>query len=863
METLETRGSGVRDSTEKNTEQNWLRECMRCLVGQEETQRKNADSSHAAECASETKYSHVRLSDSITDTSDTGGAVAATPKAVKTAYDKAADNIAATASELREMITQVRDKPIFKTISDGFEYPYAWIDKAKDNIFWVVNTGESAIEQMMVNDEVGYILSEPVYPGEKRLCVITKECVTGVDTEQGSIYVVSEKQLSRISAALNKRITDEETARQEADSALSSTVNTAASQLGERITDEELARADGDSALRQSITELTGAVSAETANRKNADNALQSQLDSIKVQSTAEDLYGKVHTVEVTLPAQIPALYIDENDFGTQMLSGHMPDAVVKIDGEALTLSKDYDPPCVSYDFRFNVQGDAYVTVEVNREDMDYTFKSYTQPREARITDTVIEFPVYHYCNFNYEFKISGGDHYELTYYQSEYSSVNKDESEAQYVISQTTERRTLEDLQTQDKSSFLRAVNELKQSKANPIDIPFKETGSAIWETKDANAEITIPNLYVSKTLILDPETNTHQYVSISEVADDAYTAFLNVTDMENEKLAPPVTVTVGTTSDTGLSRKQWLCDFHCTGTDDHIVIQQAIDALPSCGGKIVLLEGTYNIGGTITINKNNVTLEGMGVGATTLKTSLPSLSSGILINYSNCRVKNLSLQYVSGANTKGISIKPTTGNVAVHNVVENITLDGYNQAIAVNGASSQYNVFNNIAMSGCQQGMAVISAHDSSISHCIFKEIINEGIYLSNASKTTVTDNTFYDCGTGIYSNTGERNQIIGNQIYECGNAIILDAQFSRIANNICHNNDVGIYLQNASYNDVSHNHAYRLEGADTAYTADQYTIYVESGDNNIFAGNLISGKGYVDGSGETSNTWVNNKV
>ncbi|UCG68152.1 MAG: hypothetical protein JSV09_10025, partial [Thermoplasmata archaeon] len=36
---------------------------------------------------------------------------------------------------------------------------------------------------------------------------------------------------------------------------------------------------------------------------------------------------------------------------------------------------------------------------------------------------------------------------------------------------------------------------------------------------------------------------------------------------------------------------------DYICDGTDDHIEIQAAIDALPSGGGKILLLEGTYNL--------------------------------------------------------------------------------------------------------------------------------------------------------------------------------------------------------------------------------------------------------------------------
>jgi len=57
---------------------------------------------------------------------------------------------------------------------------------------------------------------------------------------------------------------------------------------------------------------------------------------------------------------------------------------------------------------------------------------------------------------------------------------------------------------------------------------------------------------------------------------------------------------------------------DYVCDGTDDQVEIQKAIDDLPSSGGSVYLLEGTYNISAPININKSNVTL--MGAGAATV---------------------------------------------------------------------------------------------------------------------------------------------------------------------------------------------------------------------------------------------------
>jgi len=58
---------------------------------------------------------------------------------------------------------------------------------------------------------------------------------------------------------------------------------------------------------------------------------------------------------------------------------------------------------------------------------------------------------------------------------------------------------------------------------------------------------------------------------------------------------------------------------DYVCDGTADNADIQDAIDALPATGGRILLLDGTYNIEVTtdndsITINKPYVKIQGQG---------------------------------------------------------------------------------------------------------------------------------------------------------------------------------------------------------------------------------------------------------
>ena len=67
--------------------------------------------------------------------------------------------------------------------------------------------------------------------------------------------------------------------------------------------------------------------------------------------------------------------------------------------------------------------------------------------------------------------------------------------------------------------------------------------------------------------------------------------------------------------------SRITTTADYVCDGTADQVQINDAITALPSDGGKIVLLEGTYSIAAQIDMQKDNIGLVGMGKNITILE--------------------------------------------------------------------------------------------------------------------------------------------------------------------------------------------------------------------------------------------------
>lgn len=116
------------------------------------------------------------------------------------------------------------------------------------------------------------------------------------------------------------------------------------------------------------------------------------------------------------------------------------------------------------------------------------------------------------------------------------------------------------------------------------------------------------------------------------------------------------------------GTSTNGWTandCDYLCDGTADDVEINAAIQALPSGGGEIVILDGTYNISATINISIDNVTLSGNGSNTVLVRQwSAPSggnISTFPLIYcFSKCDIINLTINgnNYSSINNYGIYI-------------------------------------------------------------------------------------------------------------------------------------------------------------------------------------------------------------
>lgn len=85
--------------------------------------------------------------------------------------------------------------------------------------------------------------------------------------------------------------------------------------------------------------------------------------------------------------------------------------------------------------------------------------------------------------------------------------------------------------------------------------------------------------------------------------------------------------------------SLDKYRADYICDGTDDYVEIQDALDALPVGGGKVLLLDGTYNLYavegvGDLIVARNGTCIEGQG--ASTVLTNVTTGASSAIFTVS-----------------------------------------------------------------------------------------------------------------------------------------------------------------------------------------------------------------------------------
>lgn len=201
---------------------------------------------------------------------------------------------------------------------------------------------------------------------------------------------------------------------------------------------------------------------AEESARKSADKELKARIDEINANTETTILFGdkKQHTVKFVAPSK-PTLYFDgqqEYDGESMTVDITLKDAFY-IDGKQI--AGTFSEPCI------NVPIDGiYIVVRYDFIKNTCSISSNSTSVPSAISGDVWTFTLYHIHDINLEMKIDSesptGERYEFISASFDYVIENENTTGDSYFITNTYERvRTLADLATVNKNSFIDAVNE------------------------------------------------------------------------------------------------------------------------------------------------------------------------------------------------------------------------------------------------------------------------------------------------------------------------------------------------------------------------------------------------------------------
>lgn len=198
---------------------------------------------------------------------------------------------------------------------------------------------------------------------------------------------------------------------------------------------------------------------------------------------------------------------------------------------------------------------------------------------------------------------------------------------------------------------------------------------------------------------------------------------------------------------------------DYVCNGTNDEVTIQAAIDALPSgavneagggadiARGKIVCLEGNFQLDDRTLINRDHIDFGGVGPG-TIFHCNHPA-NYGIVVGsypdiWGGVHLHDFSMEGGSGTTNPCLKL-----NNSIRNTYARIKIHYGGPGIYVNGNSDR---FKDILLTSCYPGM-IVRGHDMAFQHM-----------------------SVLSCGNGIEWQTGQGGKIRDSVIEGCENNGIL---------------------------------------------------------------------------------------
>ncbi len=286
-------------------------------------------------------------------------------------------------------------------------------------------------------------------------------------------------------------------------------------------------------------------------------------------------------------------------------------------------------------------------------------------------------------------------------------------------------------------------------------------------------NAKLKVPADVTTQTLILDPQASAPATANEGQIYyndTDNQPYYYDGTDWKSfsgqDKTVASKIVAASNSID-----KDTKADYVCDGTDDQVEIQAAIDSLGTIGGAVYLLEGTYNISGSINLDNTVPDDSGkaiIGTGAGTVLKVKPTVDGINASNVSRILISQLMID-------KGLKFG---------------TKDGIYFSLV------SYSQINKVWIENVPNGINLVSSSNNILSENHLKHIVRTGILLYNSSNNNiVVANNLEDEDIGIgYSSNN--NIISGNNIQGKGAGILAQNSLNNIfsGNNLQTNNTVG---------------------------------------------------------------------
>jgi len=250
--------------------------------------------------------------------------------------------------------------------------------------------------------------------------------------------------------------------------------------------------------------------------------------------------------------------------------------------------------------------------------------------------------------------------------------------------------------------------------------------------------------------------------------------------------------------------------CDYICDGVDDQVEIQQAIDALPSNGGIVKLLEGKFNIGSVINITKDNVMLFGCSGGTWEADgtTIFNLVANSDMINITGQQVDYLRDIQIIGIkffnenrayNGKAISAQYVVGlrisDCGFNRITQEAILieDVYSAYIL--GCNFQHNGNDTENYSTIRFQASYDKNTNPKIDKCVFEVSYYRDIEADPNTENLVVTNSFFEAGTvdstkkpikGHIYILGPYPYIAYNFFYDCGDAPHIQTSYGAIVSN-----------------------------------------------------------------------------